>query len=72
MYGHCFELFSLAKPTDWVNMCRWDMAAMEQLPEYMKGCFRALYGITNEFAFKVNTKHGWNPITTLVKSVKSR
>ncbi|WVZ23760.1 hypothetical protein V8G54_002304 [Vigna mungo] len=47
---------------------RWDMAAMEQLPEYMKGCFRALYGITNEFAFRVNIKHGWNPLTTLVKS----
>ncbi|CAJ1936264.1 unnamed protein product [Sphenostylis stenocarpa] len=47
---------------------RWDMAAIEQLPNHMKGCFRALYGITNEFAFKINIKHGWNPITTLVKS----
>jgi len=47
------------------------MAAMEQLPEYMKGSFLALYSITNEFAFKVNIKHGWNPISTLVKSVES-
>lgn len=47
------------------------MTAMEKLPDYMKGCFRALYDITNDFAFKVNMKHGWNPRTTLVKSVES-
>ncbi|KAK7400449.1 hypothetical protein VNO78_11657 [Psophocarpus tetragonolobus] len=47
---------------------RWDMACMEQLPDNMKGCFKALYDITNEFAFKIHLKHGWNPISTLIKS----
>ncbi|RDY05017.1 hypothetical protein CR513_11190, partial [Mucuna pruriens] len=47
---------------------RWNMAAMEQLPDYMKGCYKALYDITNEFALKIHMKHGWNPISTLIKS----
>lgn len=46
------------------------MAATEQLPDYMKVCFKALYDITNEFAFKIQIKHGWNPISTLIKSVQ--
>ncbi|KAL2343917.1 hypothetical protein Fmac_005202 [Flemingia macrophylla] len=47
---------------------RWDVTAMEQLPYYMKGCFKALYDVTNEFAFKIHIKHGLNPISTLIKS----
>ncbi|KAK7362995.1 hypothetical protein VNO77_05120 [Canavalia gladiata] len=47
---------------------RWDLAAVEQLPDYMKACFKALYDITNEFAVKTHLKHGWNPISTLIKS----
>ncbi|KOM31154.1 hypothetical protein LR48_Vigan01g070900 [Vigna angularis] len=66
IFDFCANIDELTLFTEAVK--RWDTAAMEQLPEYMKGCFRALYGITNEFAFKVNIKHGWNPIATLVKS----
>ncbi|QCD84254.1 linalool synthase [Vigna unguiculata] len=66
IFDFCANIDELTLFTEAVK--RWDIAAVEQLPEYMKGCFRALYGITNEFAFKVNIKHGWNPITTLVKS----
>ena len=44
---------------------------MEELPDCMKVCFKALYDITNEFAFKTYIKHGWNPKSTLVKSVTS-
>ncbi|KAF7843089.1 (3S,6E)-nerolidol synthase 1-like [Senna tora] len=47
---------------------RWDLAASEQLPHYMKACFRALQDITNEFANKFQNKHGWNPRETLIKS----
>ncbi|KAK4254032.1 hypothetical protein QN277_009464 [Acacia crassicarpa] len=47
---------------------RWDLGATEQLPDYMQACFKALYDITNEFSIKVQTKHGWNPIKTLIKS----
>ncbi|KAL2319872.1 hypothetical protein Fmac_028841 [Flemingia macrophylla] len=47
---------------------RWDVTATEQLPDYMKGPFKALYDVTNEFAFKAHIKHGLNPISTLIKS----
>ncbi|XP_061336436.1 (3S,6E)-nerolidol synthase 1-like [Gastrolobium bilobum] len=47
---------------------RWDLAAMDQLPDHMKVCFKAIYDITNEFAFKTYIKHGWNPTATLIKS----
>ncbi|TKY59377.1 (3S,6E)-nerolidol synthase 1 [Spatholobus suberectus] len=47
---------------------KWDVAATEQLPDYMKGRCKALYDITIEFAFKTHIKHGWNPISTLIKS----
>ncbi|ESW31214.1 hypothetical protein PHAVU_002G219300 [Phaseolus vulgaris] len=66
IFDFCANIDELILFTEAVK--RWDMAAMEQLPEYMKGSFLALYSITNEFAFKVNIKHGWNPISTLVKS----
>ncbi|MCH81172.1 wound-inducible putative chloroplast terpene synthase 3, partial [Trifolium medium] len=48
---------------------RWDLATIEQLPECMKVCFKALYDITNEFALRTYSKHGWNPITSLIKSL---
>ncbi|KAI4296535.1 hypothetical protein L6164_036485 [Bauhinia variegata] len=47
---------------------RWNLKAMEQLPDYMKACYKALYDITYEFALKIQRKHGWNPIDTLTKS----
>ncbi|XP_062162276.1 (3S,6E)-nerolidol synthase 1 isoform X2 [Alnus glutinosa] len=47
---------------------KWDFAALEQLPEYMKMCFKALYDITNEISYKIYRKHGWNPIDYLRKT----
>ncbi|XP_027191419.1 (3S,6E)-nerolidol synthase 1-like isoform X1 [Cicer arietinum] len=45
---------------------RWDInTAMEQLPDYMKTCFRVLYDLTNEISFKVYQRHGWDPIDSL-------
>ncbi|XP_028792290.1 (3S,6E)-nerolidol synthase 1 [Neltuma alba] len=63
VYGSLDELTLFV---DAVN--RWDLGATEQLPDYMKACFKALYGITNEFANWVRNKHGWDPIKTLIKS----
>ncbi|XP_054778985.1 (3S,6E)-nerolidol synthase 1-like [Prosopis cineraria] len=63
VYGSMDELSLFL---DAVN--RWDLGATEQLPDYMKACFKALYDITNEFSIKVQNKHGWNPINTLIKS----
>ncbi|KAI4296532.1 hypothetical protein L6164_036482 [Bauhinia variegata] len=47
VYGSIEELTLF---TDAVN--RWNLEAMEQLPDYMKACYKALYDITNEFALK--------------------
>ncbi|KAG5023254.1 hypothetical protein AAZX31_07G173000 [Glycine max] len=66
IFDFCGNIDELTLFTEAVK--RWDMAATEQLPDYMKGCFKALYDITNEFAFKIQIKHGWNPISTLIKS----
>ncbi|XP_034892041.1 probable rhamnogalacturonate lyase B [Populus alba] len=48
---------------------RWDIAAAEQLPDYMKICFKALNNITNEISYKIYNKHGWNPADSLRKAV---
>ncbi|KAK9907036.1 hypothetical protein M0R45_002489 [Rubus argutus] len=47
---------------------RWDSAANDELPNYMKTCFKALYDITNDISEKVYRRHGWNPIATLKES----
>ncbi|QCD84253.1 linalool synthase [Vigna unguiculata] len=52
-------------------VCRWDITALEQLPDYMKTCFRVLYNLTNEISSKVYQKHGWNPIHPLQNAWKS-
>ncbi|KHN45732.1 (3S,6E)-nerolidol synthase 2, chloroplastic/mitochondrial [Glycine soja] len=52
-------------------VCRWDITAIEQLPDYMKACFRVLYNLTNEISSKVYQKHGWNPIDSLLNAWKS-
>ncbi|MED6144375.1 hypothetical protein PIB30_015157 [Stylosanthes scabra] len=62
-YGSIHELTLFTRAVQ-----RWELAAMEELPECMKVCFKALYQVTNEFALKIYTKHGLNPISSLVKS----
>ncbi|MED6144374.1 hypothetical protein PIB30_015156 [Stylosanthes scabra] len=62
-YGNIHELTLFTHAVQ-----RWELAGMEELPECMKVCFKTLYQVTNEFAFKTYTKHGLNPISTLVKS----
>uniref|UniRef100_A0A164TKJ3 Terpene synthase like-27 n=1 Tax=Daucus carota subsp. sativus TaxID=79200 RepID=A0A164TKJ3_DAUCS len=52
--------------TEAVN--RWDIAAIEHLPDYMKKCFRMLHEITNEIGYKVCKKHGFNPVDYLAKT----
>ncbi|THG04692.1 hypothetical protein TEA_006512 [Camellia sinensis var. sinensis] len=60
VYGTLEELTLF---TEAVN--RWELGAVEQLPEYMKICFQALDDITNHIAYKVYREHGWNPIDSL-------
>ncbi|CAJ1936260.1 unnamed protein product [Sphenostylis stenocarpa] len=33
-------------------VCRWDITAIEQLPDYMRTCFRVLHNLTNEISSK--------------------
>lgn len=47
---------------------RWDTAAAEQLPNYMRICFKAVDNITNEISYKVYKQHGWNPVDSLRKT----
>ncbi|KAF8409450.1 hypothetical protein HHK36_005526 [Tetracentron sinense] len=63
VYGRLDELVLL---TEAIN--RWDFAAVDQLPNYMKICFKAVYNITNEISNKVIREHGWNPINSLRKT----
>nr|QWD59173.1 terpene synthase 4 [Aconitum carmichaelii] len=46
---------------------RWDVSAVDQLPEYMKLCFFALYNTINEFAYDVLKTQGLNVLPYLKK-----
>ncbi|KAM1796986.1 hypothetical protein ACFX11_037155 [Malus domestica] len=63
VYGTLDELTLF---TEAVN--RWEIGAIEHLPDYMKICFEALYNITNEISCEVYQKHGWNPLHSLKKA----
>ncbi|OAY26031.1 probable terpene synthase 13 [Manihot esculenta] len=47
---------------------RWDISTTEQLPQYMRTCFKALDNVTNEISYKVYEQHGWNPVDSLRKT----
>ena len=53
----------------YIYIYRWDIEATEELPDYMKIGFKALYDLTNEISYKVYLKHGWNPSLSLRKAV---
>ncbi|KAL5774682.1 hypothetical protein ACOSP7_012239 [Xanthoceras sorbifolium] len=50
------------------TITRWDHAASEQMPEYLRICFEALNDITNEISYKVFKEHGYNPVHSLRKA----
>ncbi|WOG83788.1 hypothetical protein DCAR_0102966 [Daucus carota subsp. sativus] len=60
LYGTIDELTLF---TEAVN--RWDIAAAEQLPDYMQKCFLSLLNITHEIGYKIYKKYGLNPIDYL-------
>ncbi|KAJ8761647.1 hypothetical protein K2173_004423 [Erythroxylum novogranatense] len=60
VYGTLNELISFTEVVD-----RWDIAAVEVLPDYMKTCFRALDNLTNEISYKIHKDHRWNPVRSL-------
>ncbi|KAK0588926.1 hypothetical protein LWI29_007191 [Acer saccharum] len=44
---------------------RWDVRAMEDLPDYMKICYFAMFNFANDLAFDVLTHHGLNVISEI-------
>ncbi|GMP54231.1 hypothetical protein CsSME_00019459 [Camellia sinensis var. sinensis] len=56
MYDIYGSLDELELFTDAVN--RWDLKAMEELPEYMKICYLAMFNFGNEIAYDVLKNHG--------------
>nr|XP_043628893.1 probable terpene synthase 11 [Erigeron canadensis] len=47
---------------------RWDLDETEQLPEYMKICYMALYNTTNEIGYEVLKRHGLSILPFLRKT----
>ncbi|KAJ0019011.1 hypothetical protein Pint_10822 [Pistacia integerrima] len=47
---------------------RWDLAAIDQLPEYMRICFKVLDDVTSEISHKIFKAHGYNPVHSLQKA----
>ncbi|XP_054779854.1 terpene synthase 10-like [Prosopis cineraria] len=61
VYGELEELQLFTEVVD-----RWDINAIDILPEYMKICFLALYNFVNEIAFEFLKENGKN-ITPVLK-----
>ncbi|XP_047162095.1 probable terpene synthase 11 [Vigna umbellata] len=47
---------------------RWDLDAMEKLPEYMKICYMALYNTTHEIAYRIQRDHGQTVVSSLKRT----
>ncbi|CAL5408565.1 unnamed protein product [Camellia sinensis] len=60
VYGTLEELILFIEAVN-----RWELAAVNELPSYMKICLNVLHDSTNEIAYGVHTKYGWNPIDSL-------
>ncbi|XP_058220235.1 probable terpene synthase 9 [Rhododendron vialii] len=58
IYGSIDEL---ERFTDAVN--RWDVRATDDLPEYMKICYLAMFNFGNEIAYNVLRDHGFNVVS---------
>ncbi|KAG9136619.1 hypothetical protein Leryth_020267 [Lithospermum erythrorhizon] len=68
IYDEYGTLDELELFTDVIN--RWDITAVNQLPDYMKICFMALFKCVNEVAHDIPTEQGVNVIPCLEKMVK--
>ncbi|KAK8503378.1 hypothetical protein V6N12_034773 [Hibiscus sabdariffa] len=63
VYGTLDELELFTQAVD-----RWDINAMELLPQYMKICFLAFFNSINEIAFDILKEHGFHTISFLKKA----
>ncbi|XP_058211462.1 tricyclene synthase EBOS, chloroplastic-like [Rhododendron vialii] len=63
VYGYLDELQLFTAAVD-----RWDIKAVETLPDYMKLCFLALYNTTNDMAYAILKQKGVNIIPYLTRA----
>ncbi|XP_058210688.1 tricyclene synthase EBOS, chloroplastic-like isoform X2 [Rhododendron vialii] len=63
IYGYLDELQLFTAAVD-----KWDIKAVETLPDYMKLCFLALYNTTNEIAYDILKQKGVNIIPYLTRA----
>ncbi|XP_021726260.1 alpha-farnesene synthase-like [Chenopodium quinoa] len=63
IYGSLEELECFTRIVE-----RWDYEEVEQLPECMKVCFKALVTTTYEIATDIQKAKGWNDISPFLKS----
>ncbi|CAL9072876.1 unnamed protein product, partial [Musa acuminata var. zebrina] len=63
IYGTMDELELFTDAVD-----RWDVNAMDKLPEYMRICFLALFNTTNDIAYNVQKEKGLDIIPHLKKA----
>ncbi|KAH7568888.1 hypothetical protein JRO89_XS06G0067700 [Xanthoceras sorbifolium] len=64
VYGSLEELQHLTNAVD-----RWDFNENQNLPEYMKIFFQALYDTINEMAHEIEDEKGWNQVLPYLKKV---
>ena len=50
---------------------RWDIEALETLPEYMKICYLALFNFVHEVSYDTLKDYGWNILPFLKEEVFS-
>ncbi|XP_015062510.1 (-)-camphene/tricyclene synthase, chloroplastic-like [Solanum pennellii] len=62
VYGSLDELEIFTRAVE-----RWDIKAMEQLPDYMKLCYLSLFNTTNEMAYHILKQQGINVLPYLTK-----
>nr|QPL17966.1 terpene synthase [Lathyrus odoratus] len=62
-YGKFDELVLFTKAIK-----RWDLDALDDLPEYMKICYMALYNTTHEIAYRIQKDHGLTVVAYLKRT----
>ncbi|KAG6511785.1 hypothetical protein ZIOFF_029862 [Zingiber officinale] len=67
VYGTLDELQSFTDVVDSEFCCKWDLTAMDKLPEYMKLCFFALFNMVYEEGYWVMKEKGLDIVSGLKK-----
>ncbi|CAI0420389.1 unnamed protein product [Linum tenue] len=67
-----FNMVQLVYQTDLEDLNRWDAEELDELPEYMKICFMAVYNTANELAYYTIKQQGFNCLPYLKQAVRIR